>query len=132
MTPFEWDLLNFDWRDEMITIDDLVNKSERILCITVCNTHRHFQVTYVKDLEIRTRSYKLILDWESCDYALNEIKDVDIKRNSDYTNNMKLIIDMCDYEFGKLLFQRIDDYMIDGIYFDIDNEELNNEISRIY
>lgn len=122
MTNDEWDDITAEI-SAYITIDDLVDKSDRTLLIGMSKSRPNMvQHTYIKDGSIEVVRYILNYDCEH-NYELHELLGSVNKYNTYGLNErhvdyMHLFLQHCDYEYMKLLWDRVDSYLIDGEFND--------------
>lgn len=110
MNKEEWDLVK-EVSDKIITIDDLVDKSNRTLVFGRCVRKRRYHHVYIKDGKIHTFRYDESLDPKSM--GLLKIYD-----NADYVDYVDMYLQYCDFEFIQLISCRVDLYRISGEFND--------------
>lgn len=110
MNKEEWGLIT-EVSDKIITIDDLIDKSDRTLVFGKCKRKRMFHHVYIKDGNIHTVRYDKTFDPNS--KIVMKIYD-----NADYVDYVDMYLQHCDFEFVNLVSHRVDSYRLSGEFND--------------
>jgi hypothetical protein len=99
MDKTEFDLLKKTNCDEIITADDLKNKSDRTLLYGY-TCERHTFHVYIKDKEIHVIIYDNDYTGEN---KVKNVREFIPKGNRDFVPDKRLYPEACDYEFCSIL-----------------------------
>lgn len=115
ITEEQWDSLTVI-DESLITIDDLTDKSDRLLIFAKHKRDHYYQYTFIEDGIIYTKVREFKYDDIDDVYELLSAFDIKVFHNAAYVDHLMLCLNYCDYEFVKLLFERVDSYRIDGCF----------------